>query len=107
VQYLRISDCTSIKIVFATYFVIGFVIVYGIETFFTSTFSCWPVAFYWDPTVLGGKCINKTILGFTNAGITILTDVMILILPIFILKGLLLPMRQKIGVILVLSLGGL
>jgi hypothetical protein len=65
------------------------------------------VAFYWDPTVPGGKCINKIIPGFANAGITILTDVMILILPIFILKGLLLPRRQKIGVGLVLSLGGL
>ncbi len=104
-QYLRI--CCSKPVTRACYFVMALIFLYGAETFFTGVFTCVPVALFWDPTIQDGTCVNKSALWFTNAGINILTDFSLLIIPIFMLRGFPLPKRQKIGLMVVLALGGL
>lgn len=51
--------------------------------------------------------MNESAIWFSNAGINIATDLVILILPLFVLKGLMMPTRTKIWLALILSLGGL
>lgn len=51
--------------------------------------------------------MNESAIWFSNAGINIATDIVILILPLFVLRGLMMPIRTKIWLALILSLGGL
>ncbi|RKF56706.1 putative pth11-like integral membrane protein [Golovinomyces cichoracearum] len=102
-QYLRVA--TNKRIRLACYLVMLFSIVYGTEAFFTGVFHCWPIYRFWRKTKTG-MCINKPILWFLNAGLNITNDILILMLPIFILKASTLPRKQKVGICLILSLGG-
>jgi hypothetical protein len=76
------------------------------QTFITGIFSCYPVAKFWDDRIPGG-CVNKPGLWYANAGINILQDIWLIVLPIFILRKLDLPRREKISLVLILGLGGL
>lgn len=86
---------------------LGVVSVYGTWTVLGSIFECWPVAFFWDPTIKGGHCMNQYVVWFTNAGMNILTDFIIVILPIRSIRSLNLPKRQRRLLILVFGLAGL
>lgn len=88
------------------YAVIALVVAYGVETFFSGIFTCYPVAYIWDITIPGGKCVDKWGLYFANGGINIVTDFMILILPVFILKDLIMPKFQKMFLMAIIALGG-
>lgn len=90
----------------AIYATMALVIAYGVETFFSGTFTCTPVAYFWDVTIPGGHCVNKWALYFANGGINIATDFIILLLPVFILKDLQMPKYQKITLIAILAIGG-
>jgi hypothetical protein len=54
-----------------------------------------------------GTCINITRNWYANAGFSITTDLIILVLPIFIIYSLQLPRNQKISLMFVFALGGL
>ena len=84
-----------------------FVIAYGIETLLAGFFQCHPVAFFWNPMIPGGKCVNKFALYFANAWINIGNDFLILSFPILILKDLQMQRRQKFILIAIISLGGM
>ena len=79
---------------------------YWVETLFAGIFQCTPVAFFWDESIAGGKCIDKFALYFAHAGVNIITDFMILLFPILILKDLIMPRTQKIILIGIIALGG-
>jgi hypothetical protein len=83
------------------------VTLYGIETFLTGVFQCTPVAYFWDLTIPGGKCVDRWALYFANGGINIVTDFLILLLPVFILKDLQVPKLQKMFLMAIIALGGL
>lgn len=88
----------------------GFIIViavYGIVIFITSLCSCWPVAFFWNKSIEGGHCINLLAFWYTNATFNILTDAIVVGVPIHAFKDLRLPKRQKWGLVAVFALGGL
>lgn len=104
-QYLRICITRISKR--SCHVVLAFIIAYGITTFFTSVFTCRPVAYFWNSTIHGGTCVNKTRLYFANAAINIFTDLTLLFLPALILKHLLMPKSQKLVVTVILAFGGL
>ncbi|KAF7196442.1 hypothetical protein HII31_02170 [Pseudocercospora fuligena] len=56
-QYLRIFPQKPFRI--ATWTLMAIIIVYGLYVFFTAVFSCWPIAFFWDHTIPGGKCLPR------------------------------------------------
>ncbi|KAH8726723.1 hypothetical protein GQ44DRAFT_771095 [Phaeosphaeriaceae sp. PMI808] len=82
------------------------VVLYSLVTSFQWVYACRPLEKYWDLTITGGSCINwikvTVFTGVMNAA----TDAAILILPVLILRDLRLPMKQKIGVTIVLMTGG-
>jgi hypothetical protein len=61
---------------------------------------------FWDDRIPGG-CVNKPALWYANAAINIIQDIWLIALPVFILRKLALPRREKISLIFILGLGGL
>jgi hypothetical protein len=104
-QYLRIFPTRRFRIVCCV--VLGFVILYGLWTFLGSVFICTPVSFFWDTTVPGGKCMNELVVWFTNAGVNILQDILILLLPMPVIRRLSIPKLQKKALTAIFALGGL
>lgn len=84
----------------------GIIVVYGLWAVLSAIFNCLPVNAFWDVTITGG-CIPKGFLWYFNAGMNIVTDLLILALPLPVLSHLQLRPRQKIGIFLVFATGGL
>ncbi|KAK8075585.1 hypothetical protein PG997_010248 [Apiospora hydei] len=66
---------------------------------------CQPVAYYWDKTILGGMCGDYPALWTANAGISIATSVVTLVLPIPHVWKLQLDRNMRISLIGAFSLG--
>ncbi|KAJ5565853.1 hypothetical protein N7535_007491 [Penicillium sp. DV-2018c] len=67
-------------------------------------FQCHPVRHMYDKTI-PGKCINLTAFYVSTAAINLLTDIMILSIPIIITARLHILLRRKIAVCIVLCMG--
>ncbi|KAI6904056.1 hypothetical protein D0869_13867 [Hortaea werneckii] len=67
--------------------------------------QCIPMATYWDPTI-DGTCININDFFYSTNIFTIITDIMIIGLPIATLWKLNCPRAQKYGIMLAFLLGG-
>ena len=70
-----------------------------------SIFQCTPVRKALDSSI-SGSCIDVNALFFANAGLDILQDAFIYVLPVRMLYQLQVPRRQKIALILVFAVGG-
>jgi hypothetical protein len=73
---------------------------------FSVLYLCKPIAKVWDPTV-EGTCGNRIVPFLTTAVFNVVTDVAILLLPIWLLAPLRINRRKKIGIMLTLMTGGL
>lgn len=88
-----------------------------IATFFGALTQCLPIHMYWDhfytdQTMPDGtvvnpnyKCFNMAAFSLITAGIAILTDILILLVPVAMMWNLRMPLRQKFAVGAVLSFG--
>lgn len=103
-QILRF--CVTYKTRTAAWSLVAIVTTYGIAAPITSVFSCLPIAFFWDKSIRDGKCISLLPFWYFVAFFNIITDVAVVGLPIFVLKGLHLPRRQKFAVIGIFAVGG-
>ncbi|ORY64945.1 uncharacterized protein BCR38DRAFT_473941 [Pseudomassariella vexata] len=75
-----------------------------IAVFFAVLFQCNPIEGYWKP-YLGARCINSTVFAVSTAIFTILTDLVAIALPFYIVLGLNLSRKKKIGLMAVFMLG--
>ena len=88
-----------------------------IAVFLVVVFQCTPVHMYWDHfktdvilddgTVVNPNyhCIDQAAFSISTAGVAVATDVVILMVPVFIMWNLRMPLRRKLAVLFVLSLG--
>lgn len=85
----------------------GCLITAGLWMVISAFVFCLPIHDFWSLslTVHRQHCLRKDIVWFTNAGIQILTDLVILVLPMPLISKLQLPTRQKMGIMLVFGLG--
>ncbi|KAJ5380858.1 uncharacterized protein N7496_003286 [Penicillium cataractarum] len=102
-QYRRVFSTPKMRL--ACNLLIAFLAVYGTWTIVSAWANCVPLAKFWDPTV-PGFCFNKEALWFSNSAIHILTDILILVYPMPVLRSLQLPKRQKFALMGVFALGG-
>lgn len=102
--YLRFPSERPFKIV--TYIVLFVVCFYSLFGAFTFLLMCRPVQTYWNLDI-PGKCLNSKDAFFITGVFNVATDITILSLPIWLLKPLRLPRKQKIGVTLILMTGSL
>ncbi|KAK3373147.1 hypothetical protein B0T24DRAFT_527497 [Lasiosphaeria ovina] len=84
----------------------GVLAAYGAWSVLGNVFVCWPVDFYWlEPTgTLRGACMDKGAVTFSNAALNIVSDLVLIAVPVPLLWRLQLPRRQKI--VLVCLFGG-
>lgn len=66
--------------------------------------QCHPVRYFYDKTI-PGQCIDQTAFYISTAALNLLTDVMVLSIPIIITARLHMPLRRKIAVCIILCLG--
>ncbi|KAJ5283364.1 hypothetical protein N7505_001344 [Penicillium chrysogenum] len=102
-QYKRVFSAPRMRR--ACWLLIGFLAAYGTWVIISAWANCVPLAKFWDPTV-PGFCLDKKALWFSNSAIHILTDILILIYPMPVLKSLQLPRKQKFALMAVFALGG-
>ncbi|KAF2853227.1 hypothetical protein T440DRAFT_487680 [Plenodomus tracheiphilus IPT5] len=102
-QYVRVFTISRFQIV--CWVMIAFVNIYGVWTVFGNAFACIPVRAFWTKEP-GAKCIDQFAMWFTNAGINILQDFMIILLPMPVIRSLNLGKRQKGALIGIFAVGG-
>ncbi|KKY20014.1 putative pth11-like integral membrane protein [Phaeomoniella chlamydospora] len=101
-QYLRLFP--SQKVRRTCWIVLGIVIAYGIYAVFVVLFMCTPVKYFWDKSIKG-TCLNNSAVYFSTASFNIISDIVIICIPIPVVKSLQLPKRQKIGLGLIFGVG--
>jgi hypothetical protein len=95
---------------YAIIFAITLTEIYSTVFFFMFVLQCKPVSYFWQqyaPTPGIGKCSDPRIVTYTFFGysaIACLTDWILAIIPIFLVKDLQLNRRTKISAILLLSM---
>lgn len=65
---------------------------------------CFPVAKFWEPSIQG-TCVDQLAVWYVMAGVNIITDFAIFIIPLPVIKSLQLPTKQKMLLVVVFSLG--
>lgn len=81
-----------------------FLVLYYIAILLARIFGCTPISGFWDGR---GRCINLDALLVVDTVISLITDSIILVLPIFLAASLSLPLKKKIRVAGILGAGGL
>jgi hypothetical protein len=76
-----------------------------VGVFFAIILQCTPVAFNWDPTITGGYCVDRRVLYISTSVFNIITDILILGLPLWIFSSLRIPKRTKTALLIVFLLG--
>ncbi|MCJ1478592.1 hypothetical protein MMC13_007273 [Lambiella insularis] len=72
---------------------------------FEMAFLCHPLAYNWDPSTPGGGCGNRNASSVSSDMVNLFTDIMVIALPLPTIWHLHLPLRPKLGLMLVFSLG--
>ncbi|PSR81952.1 hypothetical protein BD289DRAFT_438399 [Coniella lustricola] len=82
-----------------------FIILFTLSTMLASVFSCAPVSSFWSWGTSARTCINYYALWYVHGGVNILTDFVVLLIPVPAIWTLHLPCRQKISSGLLLGFG--
>ncbi|KAL8404245.1 hypothetical protein RB594_009197 [Gaeumannomyces avenae] len=79
----------------------------GIRIFFTSVFPCWPVAKSYDLVFppAEGSCMDRPAMYKATAALGVITDVMIIAIPIPIVLSLHISRNKKIGLLALFAIG--
>ncbi|KAL2816082.1 hypothetical protein BJX63DRAFT_430374 [Aspergillus granulosus] len=103
--YVRIFQTRSFKILS---YIVGFLVLgHGIGVFFAAVFQCSPVQYTWDKTIPGGSCFDQQAFYRYVSLPNILTDFVILIMPMPVVWKLQTRLTQKLALTGVFLLGGL
>ncbi|KAK1835755.1 hypothetical protein QBC39DRAFT_273695, partial [Podospora conica] len=101
-QYKRLFANRIIQRISVT--ALCFLVAWAVALAFLLTLICQPVATFWDPSI-PGKCIDITTVWYIMAGVNLITDFLILTLPMPVISSLQLPNRQKYMLMGVFCLG--
>ena len=100
--YIEIFRLKSFRI--AAYIVIAVSNAFAATVVLATTFICSPIPFSWDPTITG-TCGNRNALWLAIGVLNIVTDVLVLALPMPMLWRLQIPQKKKIALSLIFGLG--
>jgi hypothetical protein len=89
-----------------TWFVAVIVAATALATGLTATFQCSPVAYQWDKHIPSGHCIDIQTFYRWMSFPNIVTDVVILVLPLPMVWRLQLERNQKVGITIMFVTGG-
>lgn len=100
--YLGIFPMRSFQI--SVYIAIAICNAFALMVILSTTFICIPVKMSFDPTVQG-HCGNRNALWLIIGILNILTDLLVVILPIPVVWGLQIPQKKRIALVGIFSLG--
>ena len=83
------------------------VLAWTIAAILAISFACEPFAFNWDKTIPGGKCGDQVTSLTVTAAVNLVTDVMVLLLPMRPLYKLQMATYKKVTLVTVFGLGTL
>ena len=69
--------------------------------------QCTPIAFFWNRTIPGGKCIGTAQFWYAHAAWNTAADIVVLLMPIPVIRSLQMGRPQKMAVVGVFGLGAL
>ena len=104
--YLRIFPGKRFRQV--TFALIGFVTTANLAFVLVTIFQCKPIAAFWDRDLLkepANRCFSSKAFWFSYSVVNILSDFLILLLPCHEVLKLQLPLREKVALCGVFSLG--
>ncbi|PVI08162.1 hypothetical protein DM02DRAFT_511306 [Periconia macrospinosa] len=103
-QYRRIFTYKQMRL--AIYGSMGLCLACGIIGVVCATFTCIPIKAYWHYEQRPfAKCVNQDMMYHANAGLNISTDLLVAVLPVRAIWKLKIAMRQKIALLVILTLG--
>ncbi|PGG99512.1 hypothetical protein GX51_06252 [Blastomyces parvus] len=94
------------KTVIGIYVILGVLLLYYIPTILLKILFCLPIAGYWEGTASGAKCLNQQNLIAADAVISMVSDFVILVLPLPLTWSLHIGKTKKLRVIGILGAGG-
>ncbi|TGO20317.1 hypothetical protein BPAE_0311g00080 [Botrytis paeoniae] len=68
-------------------------------------FQCTPIAYNWQVDIPGGYCIEQGVFYAATAVVALITDILVLIVPFWMVIGLKMARKTKIAVVTVFFLG--
>jgi hypothetical protein len=86
---------------------VGIVVVGYVTMLVANLCRCIPFQAIWVPNIPGAKCLDTKTLFYTMQGHTLAMDFIILIVPLFILRHLTIPWRQRVLLVIVAGFGGM
>ena len=84
-----------------------FLVINAISWLLPTIFVCRPISQFWSPEGHQGRCINYNVFGTWISFPHIITDLVILVLPLPILLKTQMKQAKKIGLIIVFLTGSL
>jgi hypothetical protein len=95
--YVRLFPTRNFKRVALGIWIYTFL--WAIGAWFSSTFECEPVAFFWDKKLKDGHCVNNplTRVGFTNGMFSFVGDIFILLMPLPMIYNLHMNVKGKVA----------
>ncbi|KAJ5216693.1 uncharacterized protein N7469_011558 [Penicillium citrinum] len=100
----RLLDCLVRFKIYATV-VIVFVVAWGVTAIMGNTFQCWPVQYFWIKSIHGSCMKGQNTFFIIIGSLSLAQDVLILCLPLPVVWQLHAPLRQKIEITLLFSIG--
>ncbi|EPE31737.1 integral membrane protein [Glarea lozoyensis ATCC 20868] len=96
-----------IKQIHLPIYILGSIVVaWNIAIVLVVIFQCTPVNFWWNRSIIGGKCVDNTKFLLGNSVPNIATDIAILLLPIPFIWNLQQSSGRKLALIGIFMLGG-
>lgn len=102
---IRVFGPIHRKIVICMYVLVGVLVVYYVSGVFIKIFICWPISAYW--TGDKGKCMDQAAVVTCDAVVSVISDLVILLLPTPLTWSLQLPRRKRLRVSALLCAGGI
>lgn len=89
----------------AASFVLALVVAWAVAVILVTFLICTPLSYNWNTTTESGHCGNSNAGYLSLSIVDVITDGLILVLPIPLVVGLKMPAAQKIGVLAIFGLG--
>ncbi|KAK3385665.1 integral membrane protein [Podospora didyma] len=105
--YLRVFNWTEGPMRRATQVMFGLVLATWFSMMVTASFQCQPLAYWWDPTIKGGRCIDVQAFYHAQSVPGFVLDIFIMALPIRTIWSLKMPTVKKVALVLVFLVASL
>ncbi|PLN75303.1 hypothetical protein BDW42DRAFT_41933 [Aspergillus taichungensis] len=94
------------KSVIFIYFFLGLMLAYYIPAVIVKIRICDPIAKFWVPD-LPGSCLDQSSIILADAVVSVVSDLIVLLVPLPLTVRLQLPLKKKMRVMVILGAGGL